>query len=104
MRTGRGEALDIFRRWREEEALLRCALSFSSLAACFVGRLDVVEDARLHLLSGDGTSELELPLRAELEFGYGDPRNFPEEAAVFEDALVLFFPNGDTLSFASLKS
>ena len=68
-----------------------------------------VSDEALHILSDDTFSELSLPLRADLKFGYGEPRDFPDEAAEFESALVIFltFPlpthEPDTITLLKVK-
>ena len=110
MEANRTEALDLLRKWFSERALLRCDLGFSDFAACLRGRIMAVSDERLHILSDDTFTELELPLRASFAFGYGEPRDFPDEAAEFESTLVIFltFPlptrEPDTISLLKVKN
>ena len=82
MRTGRAEAFDVFRKWASEGSPLRLYFRFAFFASSFLGRIKEVSPDRLYFLSDDSTSELELRLPADLEFGYGDPRDFPDEALV----------------------
>lgn len=109
MRTGRTEAIDLLRKWFSERALIECDFSFSEFATCLRGRIMAVSDEHLHILSDDTFSELELPLRANLEFGYGEPLDFPDEAAEFESGLVIFLTppspirEPDTISLLKVK-
>ncbi len=104
MRTGRTEAIDLFRRWVSEATLLRVHFSFSLFALSFLGRIKEVSDTRLYFLSDDTTSELELPLPDDLEFGYGDDRRFENVGLA---GIVLIFPlaeapERDAISFAEV--
>lgn len=100
VRTGRRDAIDLFRKWVLEATLLRVHFSFSLFALSFLGRLKEASDTRLYFLSDDTTSELELPLPANLEFGYGDDRDFEDEGL---SGVTLFFPlpgeEPDTIAF-----
>lgn len=97
MRTGRTEALDITRKWLSGGALLRCNLDLRGIAAAFRGRLRVVTDDRLELISDDKTSELVLLLAPDFEFGYAEP-TLPEEKASAVSGLVIFLsPTGPGL-------
>jgi hypothetical protein len=89
MRVGRSEALDILSKWLSERTLLRCDLSFSEFAACFRGRVIALTADRLQLLSDDTFSEFVLPLRVDLNFGYGESRSEPENLE-FAGGLVIF--------------
>ncbi len=106
MRVGRSEALDIFNKWLSERTLLRCDLSFSEFAACFRGRIVALSDDRLQLLSDDTFSEFVLPLTANLNFGYGEPRSEPESLE-FSGGLVIFMselpPTGDVNTISLLE-
>jgi len=101
VRAGRAEALDLFRKWAAERALLRCDFSFARFAACLRGRVRAVTDSEIKLLSDDTASELALRLPEGLEFGYGEPRGFPEEAAFFRSALLVLFPGEGERDFIS---
>ena len=93
MRAGLSEALDMFRVWQSDRALLRCDFLLTKFAACLRARvIDVSDNDKVRLLSDDGFSEVVLPLSAELDFEYADSRDFPEEAALFSRGLVVFFP------------
>lgn len=89
MRVGLGEAVDLFAKWRSESALLRCDLMFETLAAVFRARVVFVDSGMVRLLSDDTFSEMALPLSPDMEFAYGEPREFPEDARVFESTLAL---------------
>ncbi len=106
MRVGRSEALDIFSKWLSERTLLRCDFSFWEFAACFRGRIVSLSDDRLQVLSDDSFSELVLPLRAGLSFGYGEPRSEPETLE-FSGALIVFMaelpPAGDVDTICFLE-
>jgi len=93
VRAGRLEALDIFRKWRSERALVRCDLLFRDFAASLRARVSRVTEDRVNLVSDDTTSELALTLRDGLEFAYEEPRDFPAEATVFARGLVVRFPS-----------
>ncbi len=108
MRTRRAEAFDVFRKWSSEGSPLCVYFGFALFASSFFGRIKEVSADRLYFLSDDSRSELELRLPADLEFGYGDPRNFSDEALVFNSVLKVFFPceegaEPDWISFAELK-
>jgi len=106
MRVGRSEALDIFNKWLYERTLLRCDLLFSEFAACFRGRIVSLTDDRVQVLSDDLVSELVLPLKAELNFGYGEPRSEPDNLD-FSGALIVFMaelsPTGDVDTICFLE-
>jgi hypothetical protein len=95
VRTGRSEALDIFRKWLSERSLVRCDLLFGDFAASLRGRVFRVAEDRGDLVSDDTHSELALVLRPDLEFAYGEPRDFPAEAEIFAGGLVVLFPSLD---------
>ena len=108
MRVGRAEALDLFRKWASEGALLRCDFGFAEFAASFRGRIREVAEESLKLSADDTVSELVLPLPDGLVFWYADPRGFTKEATVFECGLTVSFPGRigatrDTLTFNELK-
>jgi hypothetical protein len=105
VRTGRAEAIDLFRKWVSGATLIRVNFSFSLFALSFLGRIKEVSDARLYFLSDDAASELELSLPGDLEFGYGDDRRF-ENAGLA--GIVIFFPladapEPDTISFVEVE-
>lgn len=91
MRTGREEALTVFRAWLEDRSLLRCEFRFALLAATFTARMAIVSTSELRLISDDKSSELVLPLREDLEFEYGDMRQHPQHVEEFDKMLIVFF-------------
>jgi hypothetical protein len=93
MRAGRSEALDVFRTWLVDRALLRCELRFAGFAATLKVRLTYVSEGHLALLSDDTGSELIVPLRQDFTFGYGDARLCRSRTSEFVRMLVLFFPS-----------
>ena len=99
MRVGRSEAVDLLRKWRSEESLLRCDISLSRFAALFRVRVFLVDAVDVRLLSDDMTSEMTLRLSDDMEFEYEDPRGFPEDTAFFDSSLIMRFGDGDFISF-----
>ncbi len=99
MRAGHEDVLTIFRAWQSDEALLRCDFSFSGFAACFRARVRDVTDREIKLWSDDAFSELTLRLTPDLLFEYADPRDIPEDAALFVRGLEVSWPNTDSISF-----
>lgn len=89
MRVGLEEAVDLFRKWRSEESLLRCDMSFPRFAATFRVRVVFVADDEIKLLSDDSFSEMALRLSTDCAFTYGEPRGFPEEVERFASSLVV---------------
>ena len=51
MKAGRGEALDLIRKWLSERALLQCNLDVKHIAATFRARVRAISDDRITLLS-----------------------------------------------------
>ncbi|MGH9666207.1 MAG: hypothetical protein ACRD9L_17410 [Bryobacteraceae bacterium] len=109
MRTGRSEALDLLGKWRSDRTPLRVDFSFDAFAACFRGRVVDVSGAEVRLVSDDGFSEFGLRFKPDLEFAYGEPRDFPDEAESMESTLLALFPPSspgeprDFISFTELK-
>lgn len=109
MQVGRDEALDMFRVWRDDGALLRCDLSFGEFAASLRVRVRTLSAERVACASDDDLSEVVVPFVDGLSFGYGDPRDFPDEATEYERGLILFFPprnadaGPDEIAFSELK-
>lgn len=96
MRAGRDDVLVLFRTWAEDRCLVRCELRFERLAATFRGRVVGASESQLHVLAEDKWTELVLSIRDDLEFAYGDMRDFPDEAEKFERGIIVFFPyDGD---------
>jgi hypothetical protein len=93
MRARHSEALDVFRTWLVDRALLRCELRFTNFVATLKVRLTDVSETQIALLSDDSRSALVLPLRKDLSFGYGDARLSRTETTEFVRMLVLFFPS-----------
>lgn len=93
MRARRSEALDVFRTWLIDKALLRCELRLSNVVATLKVRLTDVSDTQIALLSDDNRSQMVLPLRKDFSFGYGDARLCPTATHEFVRILVLFFPS-----------
>lgn len=98
MTTGRAEALDIFRKWMSDGALLQCHWNLYTLAATFRVRVSAVSGGEIAFWSDDKTSELTLPLKPEFEFGYGEPERSSVEAMDSVSGLVVFLsPTGPGL-------
>jgi hypothetical protein len=109
MRTGRYEALDMFSKWFLERSLLRCQISFATHAASVSGRITEKPIRDVRLMADDSLSELVVQLSNDLEFGYGDMRDHPEEGLSYEQGLVVFFGpvptsgDADTIAFVEIK-
>jgi len=92
MRTGRSEALDMFRKWFSEKPIVRCDLVFGRLRSSLRGRIASLSEMELRLVSDDKRSEFALLIGPDLEFGYGEPRPpIPGEEPT-ECALIVFLP------------
>lgn len=98
MRVGRSEAVDLLRKWRSEEALLRCDMSFPRFAALFRARVFLVDEVAIRLLSDDMTSEMTFRFSDDVDLEYVEPRGFPEDTAFFDSSLVMRFDDGDFIS------
>jgi len=94
VRAGRGEALDLFRKWQAEGTLLECKFSFPFFRARLRARLRWISDDEIKLWSDDRQSELALRVEPWMEFGYGDAgtADGPDR---FEGILVVFFRLGE---------
>ena len=88
---------------------MQCYFTFRDYTACLVGRIYFLSDDEIKVTSDDKKSELALALRPWMSFGYGDPRNFPEEALEYESTLLVFFEEPpekgepDKIAFLELK-
>jgi hypothetical protein len=111
MRTGRSEAVDLFRKWFADKFLLRCEGSFLKFSFSLRGRILSVDDEELRILADDYLSELVLRFTPDLEFGYVDSRQVTGAEKQYESCLTIFFgpvpPKGegqpDTIAFAALQ-
>jgi hypothetical protein len=102
MRTGRVEALDMFRKWASDgsepdKPLVLCDFSFGSFAARFRVRVLTVADDRVVLASDDRETELVLLISESLEFRYVEPEEAGDPADIreFVCGLAAFFPAPD---------
>lgn len=108
MRAGREDVLNIFRVWKLDGVLLLCSFQFRTFAACIRARVIDVSDEEIRMLSDDTFSEFTLRI-TNLDFGYGDPRDFPEEEKEFVRGLVALLPPvnrfdiQDTITFFEFK-
>ena len=91
MRATRSEAFGIFHKWFSEGSLLSCHFSFHKFAVALRGRIFAMNDTEIKLVSDDRLSEMALRITADLEFGYGDSRQSPEDASRYDSAIVVFF-------------
>jgi hypothetical protein len=90
MRTGRSEALDILNGWLSAQSDLRCFIEFPTFSVTLRGKVFAIQDSKVTILSDDNGSELALKLTAATEFGYGEPRMSPEDAALYESVLTVY--------------
>jgi hypothetical protein len=104
VQTGLGEALDIFRKWFSEGALIRCDFSFLAFAVSLRGRVRLVGDTDVTIVSDDADSEMVCRLGKAVRFEFTDPRRFPEEASVFDFSIVTFLSDvGDKHEFIAFS-
>ncbi|MCU1331136.1 MAG: hypothetical protein JWM08_128 [Candidatus Angelobacter sp.] len=110
MRMERSEAFDMFRKWNAEKPLLLCVYSFAAFQACFKGRIFETSDDIVRIVSDDHHSELALKITQEMHFGYGDSRKHPEEAALYDASILVYFSavipdvEPDFIAFTEVKS
>ncbi len=107
---GRTEALDLFSKWRNEGALLRCQASFNLYAFCFRIRVVHVSYGEVRLASTDLQTELVLKITDGMVFDYLDSRSVTgQEAIDYECCLVVFYTpptedvDGETMAFAEIR-
>jgi hypothetical protein len=103
MRAGRAEALDIFRKWFAERALLRCEGHFSTVAFSLRGRFLAVDDDELRILADDTASELVVRLTPQVGFGYADARGIGIPNSEYDRCVVIFFGSA-TVAIAEIKT
>ena len=108
VRVGREDVLNMFRVWKLDGVLILCSFQFRTFAACMRARVIEFSDGEIRMLSDDTFSELTLRIN-NLDFRYGDPRDFPEEEKEFVRGLVALLPPvdrsdiKDTISFFEFK-
>ncbi len=92
MRIGRGEAIDIFRKWLAEGLTVRWqGTLFTAVAFSSSAKIVSVSDQELRLATDDFGSELVVRLDGVVGFGYGDSRIAPEDGKKYDECVVLFF-------------
>jgi hypothetical protein len=74
VRTGRDDAMSIFRSWIEKGTLLRFDVELVRCAATMRARIRALSPEQVELIADDTRGELIVPLSADLEFGIGDFR------------------------------
>ena len=93
MITERSEALSMFRKWLEEDAVLRCMTSLRSIAVV-AGDLKIVEapdDGRVLARTRDGKTDILLSLERAVAFVFGDSLSVPDTTESFDSGLAIFF-------------
>jgi hypothetical protein len=106
--TGRQEAIDLFRKWSIDKSLVRCQGSFSNFAFSSNGRILVVTDEEIRMMSDDTKSEVVVSFAPEMHFGYADSRNVTGVAKNYDSCLMIFFgpipadQDPDSISFAAV--
>ena len=88
---GRSEALDLFRKWSSDKSLVRCQGSFPMYAFALNGRITIVDDHKLRIISDDTKSELVLKLTPDLDFHYADSRKVTGVAKEYDSCVAIFF-------------
>jgi hypothetical protein len=108
--SGRGEAVDIFRKWLAERTVIRWQGSFGDFAFGAWGVVEAVDTRELRLLSDDRRSALVVIFRDAMTFSYLDSSQVTGEQKKFEECIVIAMgtelSDGDeeTISLAALKS
>lgn len=91
MRMGRSEAVDLFRKWSVDGAVVRCRGTFSRFAFGLDGRISISPDGtEVRVVSDDRRSEIVVRLSEELEFGYADSREVTGSEKEYEACVVIF--------------
>src|SRR5579872_588827 len=89
--------------------IFRSLLELAYVVSTMRGRIIELSPDEVRILSDDGKSEMAFRLANALEFGYGDPRDYPEDAAHYESCLVAFLApipqsgKSDMLTFYECK-
>lgn len=110
MRMERSEALDIFKKWHAEHAVIRCQGSFPNHAFGMSGRITSLSDREMNIIADDKESEVVFQFDSVGEFGYGDSRSVTgREAEEFECCILIFMapiPDegvGDHIALAEVR-
>jgi len=93
MTVGRSEAFDLLSKWFTEGTLLKVTSNFPKVATALRGRIFSLTDKQVGVVSDEKPlGEIVFKVDSDCWFGYGDPRNIPEEREAFGGALVILFP------------
>jgi hypothetical protein len=82
----------MFKKWHAERTPLHCQIPLRQIAAAFNVRVYSVSEQLLLLASDDLLTELNIPLRPSLSFGYGDASNDPGEKRYSSMVLIFLEP------------
>ena len=91
MRMEPTEAIDIFRGWASDFALVRYQGTFPNLAFSGWGRVVSAKIDELRIIADDRETELVLRLTPRVEFGYVDSRRVTGDEKKFKESVALFF-------------
>jgi hypothetical protein len=81
----------MFRKWFEEQTLLRCFVTFALFEVTLEGRIFGLDDSMARIISDNKLSELGLRLSPTLQFGYGEPPHSHEDAILYQSFLAVYF-------------
>ena len=109
MRTGRSDAIDIFRKWSADGALIRFQGTFFNFAFSSWGKISAIDDNELRIMADDHESELVVRFTSDIQFGYVDSRTVTGEEKGFEESIAIFFNlpavrEPDMITLAALKT
>ena len=110
MRVGRLEALDLFRKWRDDGSFVRCQGSFFKFAFSNEGQISSVTDREVRLSSKDLRQEIVLTVTDEVIFQYLDNRNVTGIEKQYEHCLIAYITpvtaenDGETIAFGVIQA
>ena len=110
MIIGRNEALDLFRKWLDDGATIRCQGSFPIFAFSFRAQVVGLSSGEVRFMSMDTHTEFVWKVAGGIRFDYADSRSVTgQEAIDYECCLVVLFGEvpaerpADTLAFAEIR-
>jgi hypothetical protein len=108
MRMGRSDAIDLFRKWSDEQTPIRWQGSFGNFAFGSWGYvLSPPSEIEIRVTSQDRRSELVIRLASVIEYDYADSRTVTAEEKKFKECVVLAMKipqegDPDTIALAAL--
>lgn len=100
----RDEALNLLRKWFDEQRLIHCLIKFKDGSAKVLGRIDNIADCSISISARKSKIELgeaysaEIPLAASSEYEYIEGRHAPEpvrkKMQAYDAMLTVFASEG----------